>query len=374
MKISVITRHAISNYGSILQTYAMQKVLQDMGHEVEIVDYIRNDEDYYEITKVLIRKSEKWNKNFLTRAVYHAIQSPEYFIMGKKFKKFRRQYLNLSARYNSLEELTEKKPVADLYCTGSDQVWGPIGDELYDPAYFLAYTDSDDFRFSYAGSFGKTALNEEAKMAYKYYLNRYYKIAVREKSAIEIISSMGISGAEQVLDPTLLLSSKEWSMLIKNEINKDYVLIYQLHSNSQMDSYAKEFAKKTGLPLIRITLAMHQIARGGKLVLLPELGTFLSYIKNAKYMITDSFHGTIFSIIFGTQFIDVLPGETQTRNQSILELMGLTDRMLTDYSDFSFIDKKINYLRCNKILDDNKKSSVEYLKSTISEYDNGAIR
>jgi len=366
MKIAVITRHAITNYGSLLQTYATQKVLQNMGHEVAIIDYIRNDEDYSTITKVLLKKSPKWNSNPIMRAIYYTIQSPEYILMGKKFEKLRKKNLLLTkTKFNNLDQLTREKPIADIYCTGSDQVWGPIGYELYDPAYFLAFTGPEDKCISYAASFGKTVFDEKTKAAYSELLKKYITLTVREKSAFEIVRYMGFGDVRQVLDPTLLLTCEEWNSLIKKEILTKYVLIYQLHTNLKMDQYAKDFAKKVGLPLIRITPTPHHIVRGGKPVLLPDLGIFLSYIKNAEYMITDSFHGTAFAINFNTQFIDINPGLTATRNLSILELTGLTNRMLTSYDDFSFLSQKIDFAPVNERIKMERLRSLQWLSSTL---------
>ena len=157
----------------------------------------------------------------------------------------------------------------------------------------------------------------------------------------------------------------EWSKLIKADIQKGYVLLYQLHSNPAMDSYAEEFAKKAGLKLIRLTPLFHRTFKSGKAVYLPDISSFLSYIKNADYMITDSFHGTAFAINFNTQFIDILPGETKTRNQSILELTGLYDRVLNDYNDFSFIENKIDFSSANQKIADERIKSLNILKEMI---------
>ncbi|MCM1113992.1 MAG: polysaccharide pyruvyl transferase family protein [Clostridium sp.] len=347
-KVAVITRHAVSNYGSVLQAYALQEAVKELGFECEIIDYIRDDEHYKNITDTLIKKTN-WNSNPLKRIIYKMIQTPEYIKMGKAFEKYRKALLNESkTRYTSLDALKQNPPAADIYCTGSDQVWGRIGSSEMDEAYFLSFAPSDKKKVAYAASFGKTDLSSVDPLRLKKWLNAYSTITVREKSAVDIIKSLDINKVNQVLDPTLLLNSDCWSKLINKDIDGKYVLLYQLHHNPQMDNYAKEFAKKCNLKLIRVTPLFHTIFKGGKAVYLPDIQTFLSYIKNAEYMITDSFHGTAFAINFNTQFVDVLPGETKTRNQSILELTGLTNRVLNDYNDFSFIEKKIDFSYANK--------------------------
>ncbi|MCH5320257.1 MAG: polysaccharide pyruvyl transferase family protein [Eubacterium sp.] len=366
-KIAIITRHAISNYGSVLQTYALQKAIDKIGFESEIIDYIRTDEDYRNISDTLIKKSS-WNKNAVTRLIYKSIQSPEYIKMGKEFEKYRKALLKLTAkRYSSLEELKHNPPDADIYCTGSDQVWGTIGNDEIDPAYFLDFAPANKKKIAYAASFGKTKINTDNKEFLKNLIGTYDWLTVRENSAVELISSLGTYNVSQVLDPTLLLDSGEWNTLIENDIKNDYVLLYQLHSNPQMDNFAKQFAKKSGLKLIRLTPLFHRVFKSGKAVYLPTVGEFLSYIKNAKYMITDSFHGTAFAINFNTQFIDVLPGETKTRNQSILELTGLTNRILNSFNDFSFIENKIDFRYANEKIAQERINSLEILKKMLDD-------
>lgn len=366
-KIAIITRHAVSNYGSVLQAYALQTAIGKLGYESEIIDYIRTDEDYKNISDTLIKKSS-WNKNALSRLLYKSVQTPEYVIMGKKFEIYRKGLIKLTEkRYSSSEELKNNPPAADIYCTGSDQVWGAIGNDEIDSAYFLDFAPSDKKKIAYAASFGKTSINTDNEKILKKWLDAYDCLTVREKSATDLIENLGIYNIRQVLDPTLLLDSSEWSTLIENNINKSYVLLYQLHSNPQMDNYAKLFAKKSGLKLIRLTPLFHRVFKSGKAVYLPTINEFLSYIKNAEFMITDSFHGTAFAINFNTQFIDILPDETKTRNQSILELTGLSHRILNSYNDFSFVENKIDFSLANEKIAQERINSLEILKKMLEK-------
>lgn len=366
MKVSVITRHGITNYGSILQTYATQTVLERLGCQVEIVDYIRTDEEDGQIAKTLARRSKRWGKSAVTRGIYSLIQLPEYKIMGRKFETMRKKLLKMTRRYHSLEELMEDIPDADVYCSGSDQVWGPVGDGHLDPAYVLAYVPEEKRKIAYAGSFGKTRFAHEEVPVFQSYIKRYQAIGVREKSAVELLRQMGVHG-EQVLDPTLLLTKQDWEGLISDPIKKKYILIYQLHRNKKMDQYARQMAQKAGLPLVRITPSPHHMVRGGQVVLLPDPGRFLAYLRDAEFLITDSFHGTAFAINFGTQFVNVLPGETRTRNQSLLELTGLADRVVTDFDDVHWIDEAIDYEPVQEILQQQREASLAWLQEALGE-------
>lgn len=374
--VFIMTRHAISNYGSLLQSIATQEMIMRLGFEPKIINYIREDEDYHNIVKVLLVKNRKWNKNPVTRTVYKIILSPEYLLMGKKFQQMRKKYLTMTDSVRDDVELAKLEDEGDIFLTGSDQVWGPIGADEYDPNYFLQFLSDNAKKVSYAASFGKTNLTNEIKALYAKMLSAYDVITVREDSAIQVLNEIGISNVPQVLDPTLLLDRNDWAKYITKKYMKRYVLIYQLHANKEMDKYAVAFASKVGLPLIRVTPAFHQIFRSGKTILLPDLGDFLGFIKNAEYMITDSFHGTAFAINFGTQFLNVLSGAksdqgqsnidiTKTRNLSILHLTGLEDRVLSRYDDFSLIDKKIDFYKVDQILAVERKKSVEIMKKLI---------
>ena len=135
---------------------------------------------------------------------------------------------------------------------------------------------------------------------------------------------------------------------------------------SAVADYAKSLAKHTGMELVRVNPMLHQILRGGKFICCPDLSEFLSLIANALCIVTDSFHGTCFSINFGKQFIEILPNNaTGTRNQSILELTGLSDRILCDFNDYSLVDKVIDYGKVNELLEVERRKSLEVIRSMI---------
>lgn len=366
MKVAVITRHAVFNYGSLLQTIATQRCIEDLGCECVVIDYQRLDEDYHKITDVLLANNKRWNRNIATKLLYKTLQSPKFLIMGKHFEVMREGRIKLTRRYESMEELKANKPEADIYLTGSDQVWGPIGAENYDPAYFLDFLGEKDKRVSYAASFGKTDFTPELKREMRRLLKAYDFISVRESSAVDIISDMGIKDVYQVLDPTLLLNSDYWDDYIEGKFPQNYILIYQLHNNPKMMEYAYAMAKRTRLQLVTMSsIAQHLIHMGSKHVFLPTLGQWLGYIKNADFMITDSFHGTAFAINFNTAFVNILPEGTATRNQSILELTGLENRIVRDYEDFSFYEKRIDFSAVNEQIFMARDVSFQQLRAML---------
>ena len=366
MKVSFITKHSVSNYGSILQTYATQEVIKKLGCEPEIINYMRYDLRNNKLYNTLLKNQPKWNKNILTRLIYKIIQMPNYILMDRKFRKFReKMYDNTTILYGSNEELKKTPPKADVYCTGSDQIWGKNVNGKLDKAYFLDFVPEGSKCISYAASIGLDKVSSEFEKNIGKLLSKYQEITVREESAVDILKRNGIE-SKLVLDPTLLLEKEEWAKIIdKKKTKKKYILIYQLHSNKKFEEYARAFSKKVGLPLIRVTPSINQITRCGKFVYLPTPSKFLYYFKNASYVITDSFHGTVFSIIFNRNFIDISPGDTATRIKNILKMVNLDERLLKDYNDFSLIDKEIEWDNVNEILKQEKDRSIKIFKQAI---------
>lgn len=364
MNIKVITRHAPSNYGSLLQAIATQTILERLGHRCEIIDYVRSDERGLRGVITALNGKKDWKDSFLKKLVYVSLRYPDEKVAEMKFDRMRRRYLNLTKRCCTSDDLS--KLDADIFMTGSDQVWGPTLNGLHDEAYFLTFV-KDRSKVAYAASFGRTDFNPETISEYKRLLSSYSAVAVRENSASDLLEQMGVKCVGQVLDPTLLLTGKEWCGYIKKDVKKNYVLVYQIHNDPTLSDYAVRFAKHVGLPLYRISPSCHQFLRGGKFVCLPDLSMFLSYIKNCAYFITDSFHGTAFALNFNKQFIEILPNNnTGTRNQSILKLTGLQDRIVTDCSDFSISNRIINYEDVNAILRREREKSMNILYDLCS--------
>ena len=371
MTVKVITRHAPSNYGSLLQSIATQTVLEHLGYECKMIDYQRKDERG--IRMVLNQVSRK--KDFsspLKKLFYIIIRYPVEKYAQCRFDRMRNRYLKMTKRCTTPEDLSQLK--ADAFMTGSDQVWGPVITGMYDAAYFLQFATGGAKRLSYAASFGKTNFDAATTRVYQQMLASYDKITVREDSAVQMLESWGAKNCYgQVLDPTLLLSADEWiDLLVYEEMqikyaSQKYILVYQIHNDRQLSSYALRLAAHTGLKLLRVNPFMHQVHRGGQVVLCPDVTEFLSLIKNATYIVTDSFHGTCFSLTFEKQFIEVLPNNTTgTRNQSILALTGLSNRIVYDFDDFSIINRMINYQPVREILAKERGRSVKMLKCLLN--------
>lgn len=367
MKIKVITRHSPSNYGSLLQSIATIKVLESLGHEVKIIDYQREDERGMGIVRSQL-KSKPQIKG-LRKSLYTIVRFPVEKYAQWRFDKMRKRWLRLTPRYSGITQL--KSVEADIFMTGSDQVWGPMMNGEYDGVYFLNFTKDDAFKVAYAASFGKTKFDNKTIESYKTMLSRYDKVSVRENSAVVLFNNMGLKNCiGQVLDPTLMLNREEWITILQlNEVKRrqeEYVLLYLVHGYPEHVAYAKRLVKNTGKKLINVNPFFHRMFEGGHFILCPEAATFLSLIRDASLLVTDSFHGTCFAITMNTPFIELLPSNgTSTRNQSILELTGLTDRIVTDYNDYEWDNKTVSYDKVNSKLNTEREASYETLRNLL---------
>lgn len=370
MNIHFITRHAPANYGSLLQTIAMQEIIGILGYDNEVIDYIPYEESVFRLPVTQARMKKELDANKLKKIAYIIVCELENWIMYHKFLTMRKEFLKMGPRCKNHLQLKNiyANNSEDIFITGSDQVWGSIATGSYDSAYFLDFVPKGARKLAFASSFGKSQFDETIMSTYKEYLSKYDKLAVREKVAVDIIHNLGFS-SEQVLDPTLMMTKEQWEEYLR-PIKKpeEYVLIYQIHKNSEMDTYAEKFAQEKGLPLLRVSPLLHQKTRSGKLVYLPDIGQFLDLIKNATYLVTDSFHGTVFALTFNTQFIEILPNtETSSRNLNLLELTNLTERIVKDLSRFDYADEQIDFTYANKIINMKRLQSINILLKYITD-------
>lgn len=372
MKVAVITRHAISNYGSLLQAIATQKLIEGLGYECEIIDYVRTDEEPQNWEKTTLSCKAGWNNSLMKKGIYLSLRAPESIKAGRKFDEMQKKYLHLTNRYHSQADLKCNPPEADLYMTGSDQVWGPVCNGSYDSSYFLSFVPEHKGKVAFAASMGKMKLDGMAQGIFDQYLPAYRDIAVREDTAADFLRKNGIV-SNTVLDPTLMLDEDTWRKFVKDK-KKDrrnlvakgrYILVYQIHNGKELSAYAKEISKRLGFPLIRVSPMFHQISRGGKFVYLPDVTDFLNLIDNASFMMTDSFHGTAFAINFNTPFAEILPDNgSSSRNVSILNLTELSDRIVTNHEQLDKLEMSVNFSNANRILNKKRNESravLEYM-------------
>jgi polysaccharide pyruvyl transferase WcaK-like protein len=366
MKICIITLHRVFNYGSALQAYATQKIFEQTGNEVEIIDYVTEQRTF---KKLLLMTPSSIN-NKLKKNIYIIFKFFSLLIKHQIFGGFIKKYLNLtSEKYTKFIDLCDNPPQADIYITGSDQVWNSHYNEGIDKGFFLEFVKNNKKKIAYASSFGREELDTSELEETRKLLKKYSKIAVREDSAIKILNKLGIEDSIHVLDPTLQLEKEIWMRLACKRIIKDnYLLLILLYNEDNGGiEYAQKIAQKKGLKIVKLSWEFKK-PKGVDILMThrsPEV--FLSLFQHADFVITNSFHGLAFSINFNKQFLVIPRNEYNTRLESLLRLVGLEDRIINHTSMINKCDKEIKYDKINKIINNERKKTFKFIKDVVGE-------
>lgn len=383
MKIGVMTIVKVNNYGAELQAFATQRKLSLMGYDAEIVDYRYYKSWNFKDSKMsapLLPMSIKgkigyWVKYRLINAIVENVL-PLFSRCVKnriaRFESFHKKNTNFSCLYASMDDLYSNPPKYDVYMTGSDQVWNPVASSSIEP-YFLTFAPKDKKKVSYASSFGVKSIDEPIKSKIGKWLKDYVCISVRENSGLDLVKNLSGKDATWVVDPTLLLSKNEWLNVAESypDMPSKYVLIYQLFESESIERLAKKIGNEKGIPVYRICKRAIGEKRTGGITNILDAGPaeFLSLIANAEYMVTNSFHGTAFSINFGIPFFTVVSSrkKNNSRIESLLGLVGLKNRIVLDNELIDCVDltSSIDYEKAHNLLNSQRKISEDFIREAI---------
>ena len=365
MKIGCLTFHNSSNYGSVLQTYALQQIVQSLGYEYEIIDYTTPEKFKFDS---LLRKHKESSWKAYT---YKLVSFTYNYFKKQKFVSFSNRYLKVAfPRYRDLKDLDNIKDTYDYYICGSDQVWNATM-VRFDSAYFLSFVQNTNKKIAYAASFGRVETTNADCMFYKKQLATFEKISVREQSAQQTVLECANKKAELVLDPTLLLTSQQWSELSYGQkvSNEPYILTYCLSANSEMQAFIRKLSSQTGYKVIGISRGVIPMMKEGAYAI-PSPLEFVSLFASASYIVTNSFHGTAFSTNLNRNFFTFIKGDktsaTNSRIVDFLESVGLQDRLRTTCLSGIIELGSPNYRKVNVILDEKREKSVEFLKQALN--------
>lgn len=326
MKIGIITFHGAHNYGSMLQNYALQRVLIDMGHTPFTINYrtLLQKEMYDPFISVLKLKNKK-------RILVSLFLWPYKKCLRKKYQKFENFLTHKIALTEECNESLSSLPAFDAYIAGSDQIWN-LNTRDFDWKYFLDFAPDKAIKISYAASLGPSPsfvkyLNGEIEKKLKENLGRFDAISVRDIDSAEALAELtGIHNIEISLDPSLLLTKDVWNSIIPQErlVKEDYIFLYNPIYDKSVYDAAKILSKTTRLPIYvsnqNIRSVVHSLTFNKKLDAGPL--DFLNLIKNAQYVIGKSFHLVAFSIIFQVKFIAV-NGLADSRIKQLLNTLML---------------------------------------------------
>lgn len=364
MQIAIITFHRALNYGAVLQAFALQKKLEDMGHEAVILDHNNKKIDSI---NAIFRIGD--NKNII-HMIKELVNVPFRLIRKRRFENFVSTKLKIYP-IEDKKALVEINDCFDIFITGSDQVWNPYLTD-YDDAYFLDFVNSPEKKVSYAASIGVRRFSEADQLRVRERLQSFAKISVREKSAKDLLQRIVDIPIRVVVDPTLLVDRTVYADWIQNNNEGKYIFVYSLNSEVNLMTSVFELAARENLKILYICNELYDmkkhINKRIQHILNPSPERFISLLANAKYVATNSFHGTVFSIIFHKQFLC----ETdygKSKNGRVIDLLsecGLSERIVGDYTlwhkniDWCEVDKKLKCLQ---------SFSVAYIKELTNAPD-----
>lgn len=365
-KVEIITIFDNTNFGTYLQALALALTIQKSGFDVEIIDYIRP-----------VQSEEVWKRfgnNFIKKIYYTFWGFPHWRKLRCDCHAFVSHFVPISkTQYMSYKELKDNPPLADIYITGSDQVWNSIYNGGIDKSFYLDFVPDGYKRVAYAASIGMSQIPKEEVEEMKRLLSKYKSITVREADAHRILSELGFKNVPVVLDPTLLLDKVAWASIAKQFKplkTEPYLLVYSVESDAQnklISRYAKLMSKRYGWKIYEISYNsyFHRLKFADRHFSQVTPEVFLQLMLNAEFVIVSSFHGTAFSINFNKQFLTISPNRFNSRVDNILAICDLKDRLVTSSSfDINKIHS-IDYSRVNNIIEKERNKSMNLLNEML---------
>lgn len=355
MKIATLTYQRHDNYGAMLQCYALQRKLKNYGVETDVIDYICD----VSVRPFSIKSLKvKGIKRYITGIIGAITRLPR----AKSFTDFRK-LIDMTKTVTD-KNISQIGASYDGYIVGSDNVWNSDITGL-DERYFLSFVADKRRRASYAASFGSSNIREAQRDTYKQMLADFAVLSCREKSGAMLIENLTEKRAEIVCDPTMLLTKKEWSALAKNpRKRKPYLLAYQMVPSLAFVKFVNKVAKAKKLKVVFIPFPYGLIKCTSKLSIGPL--EWLGLFEKADYIVTDSFHGCTFSIIFNKQFV-VRISQLGERIDNLLSLLKIRERVVNTAEEALAL-QTIDYTPVNATLDEFKFKSETYLQNLISYF------
>lgn len=372
MTIAIATyAYSNRNYGQILQAYALQKYLENLGHHAYIIDYIPSSIEY-RVGPHKIQQAFKYIAKNLPIIKSHFIRKENKNIElennDRDFISFKHKYLHYSDRkYTQIKELRQNPPKADYYITGSDQVWARCVPNPY--PYLLQFIDSPN-KLSYAASFGRSQLEPYENSIFEKELKKYRKIGVREISGVEICNSLKLTNCQFTPDPTILLQPAEWKQLITPgqlfKTPKKKIFIYSCYLRRE-----ELIEKFIGLKDYEIII--EDVINSDEDIAQLHIEDWIKAIYEADYVVSNSFHATMFCLYMNTPFVTFQYADNRskmnTRLNSILSQISLTDHFVHPNSDinsiFNILNKQIKWEYINEKLDEMRQIGHNFLREGI---------
>ena len=372
MKIGIITiQRSEVNFGACLQSYALWRYISNLGFDCEVIDLLRPCHRDYERSvafgetpqSIRSKVKDKIRQLFLPTKKKNGLS---------KYRDFNNK-VKYSIQYKSVDELYKSPVKYNVLVSGSDQIWNPKMPFVNEP-YFLTFAPAKCKRIAYASSFGVNTVQNDVKINYKKWLSAYQHVSVREDSGAKLIEQITGKKAQVVLDPVFLITKEEWKnemQALSEIIPQKYIFCYMLHYDEKLLKKAIDISKSKNLRLI-LVLSENKTIVNDDVVQLTNIGPaeWLWLINNANFMVTNSFHGSAFSIIFRTPFAVFLRKgtPTNTRIEGLLEKLNLSDHIFDIDIDLDLSEHNLGYNeKLDSALNLAISDSMNYLSNAISE-------
>ncbi|MDK2813906.1 MAG: hypothetical protein PWQ08_1161 [Clostridiales bacterium] len=367
-RIAILSLGRTENYGAILQTYALQTYLKSQNFEVASIDYC--NEANTDTRRLYFRiRSAVWGK--LVKPLFADR------VRIKRTNTFKNSYITyMFQTYNTQAQLSQKPPVCDYIIVGSDQVWNPniVG---FDSSWFLDFEKESVKKIAYAASFGLSELSDEYKAFCAPFIKSIKKISTREETGANIIQKLGISKPQVVVDPVFLLTKEEWSKIALTSFREKYVLCYYMPGFPEVERtiqrISKKYAQEHQLSIVNIGKKEYEKIYFWENNL---YGTgpaeFVGLFQNADFVVTNSFHGTAFSVIFEKNFVSVVDenakrGALSSRITDMLARFRMNSCVCNISGDKQACFPKIDYADKQKFIFEAINKSKKFLTDALEK-------
>ena len=352
MKTAVVSTYCEWNsFGSVLQAIGLQQILKDIGVDSTVIR-LRESKDI---------KPVKYRKGLNLRSF--AVNAEIFLNKNKTVQAHRKNvaFINKHVKvktYSDYHALKGNPPEADVYIAGSDQIWHP---KIKREDFYLNYAPEQKRCVVYAASMGVTELSAEEEGGFCRNLKKFSSLSVREAEMIPVIQRVADKPIYTHIDPVFLRGVDEWRTLQKPYgLKVPYILVYPIYWDKKYNKKLKELKRRTGLPIISIHTGLRNVF-ADKVIRDADVGEFLWLVDHAQYVITSSFHGVAFSILFNKPFCAVVNPKSPSRINNLLKLLGIKPLNI----QLESADDEVDYNEVNKRIREERERSVDYLRREI---------
>ncbi len=370
-RIGIVTCHTPQNYGAMLQAYGLQQYLLEQGCFPEIINYA--PDIYFEELSLLYIGDQRIRNNIFLRISYIVAKLYSRLIRRKNFKRFKHRFLNITRhRYKSYDELVNNCPVYDQYIAGSDQIWNTRGLRGWNPTFYLGFVKDTRKRHAYAASMSlDLPISEDVKSKVFPMIEAMNNVSLREEEITQTIQPFLRKQVTTVVDPVYLIGADKWRELsshAKSETTK-YILIYPMGDVHHVVDTALRLSQVKNLPIYSISASKRKI-KGVDKQFDCSVEKFVKLFDEAEYVITNSFHGTSFSIILNKQFWSCEVEHNNHRITNLLNRLELGNRYISKQCTMDDTNDFIDFSSINVVLDNMINDSKLFLSKIINDESN----